>query len=322
MTPRRSGARAGSRASHKHLEAPPTAAEPRLGAGAGTPSAKEAQDDRQYPYRASVAIASSIHRAAHQDRCRRPRRRCRHGGTSCTSIRRIVTPRTTSVGRPATSSPRRDHLRGAGSPLVRAAVAAGSRSSGRVLSGSRALERRLKRWHKTTQFCPICRRRRDAGHVDPEPRARCESSGTRDVDDADRRPRRPSSGPQPHTGVRRDDVAGARHADTPQGADPDVRDARTRRHRADHASHRAEGRTSADPLPGRGPVDSRRPSPKRHHSADGRAFVADTTSQRSAPWTPLHGTTPRAALRRRTTPRTSRATVQPHRLAALRRRGR
>jgi hypothetical protein len=28
------------------------------------------------------------------------------------------------------------------------------------MPGSRVLERRLKRWHKTTQFCPICRERR------------------------------------------------------------------------------------------------------------------------------------------------------------------
>lgn len=54
------------------------------------------------------------------------------------------------------------HLRGAGSPLVRAAVAAGVRVQlAGCCPGSRALERRLKRWHKTTQFCPICRRRRD-----------------------------------------------------------------------------------------------------------------------------------------------------------------
>ena len=50
------------------------------------------------------------------------------------------------------------HLQGAGSPLIRAAVAAGvTVSVARSMSGTRALERRLKRWHKTSQFCPTCR---------------------------------------------------------------------------------------------------------------------------------------------------------------------
>jgi hypothetical protein len=45
-----------------------------------------------------------------------------------------------------------------GLPLLRAAVAAGVRVE-RVatIPGSRYLERRLKRWHKTGQFCPGCR---------------------------------------------------------------------------------------------------------------------------------------------------------------------
>ena len=50
------------------------------------------------------------------------------------------------------------HLAGNASPLVRAAVAAGVQVSvAALLPGSRYLERRLKTWHKTGQFCPICR---------------------------------------------------------------------------------------------------------------------------------------------------------------------
>ena len=50
------------------------------------------------------------------------------------------------------------HMAGAGSPLVRAAVAAGVRVElAATIPGSRYLERRLKRWHKTSQFCPRCR---------------------------------------------------------------------------------------------------------------------------------------------------------------------
>jgi predicted GIY-YIG superfamily endonuclease len=53
------------------------------------------------------------------------------------------------------------HLQGAGSPLVRAAVSAGvTVELVAAYPGSRALERRLKRWHKTTQFCPTCGARR------------------------------------------------------------------------------------------------------------------------------------------------------------------
>jgi predicted GIY-YIG superfamily endonuclease len=53
------------------------------------------------------------------------------------------------------------HLAGRGSPLIRAAVAAGAQVElADTMPGSRALERRLKRWHKTSQFCPVCRARR------------------------------------------------------------------------------------------------------------------------------------------------------------------
>jgi predicted GIY-YIG superfamily endonuclease len=59
------------------------------------------------------------------------------------------------------------HIAGVGSPLVRAAVLAGSRVQlAAIFSGSRHLERRLKRWHNTTaRVCPICRARRAAGGV-------------------------------------------------------------------------------------------------------------------------------------------------------------
>jgi hypothetical protein len=51
-----------------------------------------------------------------------------------------------------------EHLAGAGSPLVRAAIAASVRVDlVATIPGSRYLERRLKRWHKTGQFCPRCR---------------------------------------------------------------------------------------------------------------------------------------------------------------------
>ena len=41
---------------------------------------------------------------------------------------------------------------------MRAAVAAGVRVQlAATMPGSRFLERRLKRWHKTGQFCPVCR---------------------------------------------------------------------------------------------------------------------------------------------------------------------
>jgi hypothetical protein len=43
------------------------------------------------------------------------------------------------------------------------------------LPGTRYLERRLKRWHKTGQFCPVCRARRGASAVTSaaaEPRRR------------------------------------------------------------------------------------------------------------------------------------------------------
>ena len=51
-----------------------------------------------------------------------------------------------------------EHRDGSGSPLLRAALAAGVRVElALVMAGSRQLERRLKRWHKTGQFCPLCR---------------------------------------------------------------------------------------------------------------------------------------------------------------------
>jgi predicted GIY-YIG superfamily endonuclease len=50
------------------------------------------------------------------------------------------------------------HRRGHGSPLIAAAVAAGVEITlAATFDGSRHLERRLKRWHKTGQFCPVCR---------------------------------------------------------------------------------------------------------------------------------------------------------------------
>jgi hypothetical protein len=53
------------------------------------------------------------------------------------------------------------HLRGHGSPLIRAAVAVGVEVQlAATYPGTRYLERRLKRWHKTGQFCAICRQRR------------------------------------------------------------------------------------------------------------------------------------------------------------------
>lgn len=57
----------------------------------------------------------------------------------------------------------RAHLAGRGSPLIRAALAAGCNIElAGTMRGSRALERRLKRWHKTRQFCPTCRSQESA----------------------------------------------------------------------------------------------------------------------------------------------------------------
>ena len=51
-----------------------------------------------------------------------------------------------------------EQLAGADSPLIRAAVVAGVRVElAATIPGSRHLKRRLKRWHKTGQFCPLCR---------------------------------------------------------------------------------------------------------------------------------------------------------------------
>jgi predicted GIY-YIG superfamily endonuclease len=54
------------------------------------------------------------------------------------------------------------HIAGVGSPLVRAAVLVGSQVRlAATFSGSRYLERRLKRWHNTTaRVCPICKARK------------------------------------------------------------------------------------------------------------------------------------------------------------------
>ena len=68
-----------------------------------------------------------------------------------------ATPVSTSAG-PSTWTRLAEHLSGSGSPLVRAAVAAGAQVElAAALPGSRKLERRLKRWHKTGQFGPRCR---------------------------------------------------------------------------------------------------------------------------------------------------------------------
>jgi hypothetical protein len=82
--------------------------------------------------------------------------------TCCTSSPRTATPGITSAGSPATVDARvQTHLCGDGSPLIRAAVAAGvDVALAATYPGSRLLERRLKRWHKTGQFCPTCRAQR------------------------------------------------------------------------------------------------------------------------------------------------------------------
>ena len=54
------------------------------------------------------------------------------------------------------------HLQGRGSPLIRAAVAAGvDVQLAATYQGSRYLERQLKSWHNTGRFCAICRERHD-----------------------------------------------------------------------------------------------------------------------------------------------------------------
>jgi len=53
------------------------------------------------------------------------------------------------------------HRQGAGSPLIRAAVAAGvSIQLGVTFRAAACVERRLKRWHKTGQFWCTCRAHR------------------------------------------------------------------------------------------------------------------------------------------------------------------
>ena len=57
------------------------------------------------------------------------------------------------------------HLQGRGSPLIRAAVSAGVEIQlAETYQGTRYLGRRLKRRHKTSQFCAICRAHR-GGHA-------------------------------------------------------------------------------------------------------------------------------------------------------------
>jgi predicted GIY-YIG superfamily endonuclease len=50
------------------------------------------------------------------------------------------------------------HRRGRGPPLIAAVIDAGVELTlAATFSGSRHLERRLKRWPKTAQLCPVCR---------------------------------------------------------------------------------------------------------------------------------------------------------------------
>jgi hypothetical protein len=90
-----------------------------------------------------------------QPQAQRPRHRLRPAlRTGLTS-----TPGTTSAGPPATTSPP------ASKCICRAAAPRPSTpvstcSSPRPTPGTRYLERRLKRWHKTSQFCAICREHR------------------------------------------------------------------------------------------------------------------------------------------------------------------
>lgn len=59
-----------------------------------------------------------------------------------------------------------DHLQGNGSPLVRAAVLAGTEVRiVRTWRGGRKLERKLKRQKHAWRFCPICRSERGMGPI-------------------------------------------------------------------------------------------------------------------------------------------------------------
>lgn len=50
-----------------------------------------------------------------------------------------------------------EHIAGHGSPLIRAAIAAGCAADlAAACIGTRALERRLKRWKGSAAFCPRC----------------------------------------------------------------------------------------------------------------------------------------------------------------------
>lgn len=52
----------------------------------------------------------------------------------------------------------REHVTGAGSPLVAAAIAAGSGVIvSRTWTGGRGLERKLKNQHNAPRMCPVCR---------------------------------------------------------------------------------------------------------------------------------------------------------------------
>jgi predicted GIY-YIG superfamily endonuclease len=56
-----------------------------------------------------------------------------------------------------------EHLKGGdrGSPLIRYAMEAGCTVTlATTMEGGRDEERRIKRWHKTSQLCPICKRRK------------------------------------------------------------------------------------------------------------------------------------------------------------------
>jgi predicted GIY-YIG superfamily endonuclease len=56
-----------------------------------------------------------------------------------------------------------DHARGAGANIVKVILDAGlTFTVARCWNGGRRLERRLKRWHKSPQLCPICRAARAA----------------------------------------------------------------------------------------------------------------------------------------------------------------
>jgi len=75
----------------------------------------------------------------------------------CGTRRGAVTPLTV-IGSALNVDARLElHRRGRGSPLIAAAIDAGVELTlAATFSGTRHLERRLKRWHKTAQLCPVC----------------------------------------------------------------------------------------------------------------------------------------------------------------------